>query len=216
MDVGIPESTAIGLLLVVLAIPVALFIGAFLIGSIPFGYLVSRLCPHTDRKQGSGNVETTNPPQLFAQVGAATVLLLDALKGFVPTLFVVLVFRGFLDSPDLPPTSQIFGAVVAAGVLLGHTFSPWLRWRGDKSVATSFGAIFGLCWPAGLVVLAASIIGVIASRYSSLGAILGSILAPFAIWFFTGSIPETLFGAFSAVLVVITRRESISRLRNGA
>jgi len=196
MDVGIPESTAIGLLLIVLAIPVVLFIGAFLIGSVPLGRLIGRLrAPST--------------------IGTVAALIVDTLKGFVPTFVAVVVFRGFLDSPDLPPTSQIFGAVVAAGVLLGHCFSPWLHFRGGKGVATAFGAIFALCWPAGLVAVGVWIAGTLATRYLSAGSLLGSIVAPFAIWFFSGSIPETLFGVFAALVIAVRHRENIGRLRSG-
>jgi acyl phosphate:glycerol-3-phosphate acyltransferase len=215
-DVGIPESTARALLVLMAAIPIVSFVAAFLIGSIPFGYLIGRFFYHTDiRNQGSGNIGAMNALRTLGKSGAVAVLLLDALKGFVPTLYVVLLFRNHLDIEGLPPASQIMGAVVALGAVLGHCFSPWLRWKGGKGVATSFGAIFGLCWPAGLVVVATWIAGAAITRYSSVGSMFGSIVAPFAIWFFTRSIPETLFGALSAVLIIFAHRENISRLRNG-
>ena len=215
-DVGIPESTARALLVLMATIPIASFIVAFLIGSIPFGYLIGRIFYHTDiRTRGSGNIGAMNALRTLGKGGAVAVLLLDALKGLVPTLFVVLLFRDRLDIEGLPPASQIIGAVVALGAVLGHCFSPWLGWKGGKGVATSFGAVFGLCWPAGLVVVAAWIAAAAITRYSSVGSMFGSIVAPFAIWFFSRSIPATLFGALSAVLIVFAHRENISRLRNG-
>jgi glycerol-3-phosphate acyltransferase PlsY len=216
MDVGIPESTAIGLLVIVIAILLATVFGAFLIGSIPFGYIVGRIFYHTDiRKQGSGNIGAMNALRTLGKGGAIVVLLLDALKGFVPTLSAMLFFRGVLDTEDFPPTDQIMGALVAGAAVLGHCFSPWLRFKGGKGVATSFGAIFALCWPAGLVALGGWIAGAVLTRYSSVGSLLGSVLAPFAIYGFTRSVPETLYGVFAALLVIFTHRENIARLRSG-
>jgi glycerol-3-phosphate acyltransferase PlsY len=215
-DVGIPQSTAIFLLLTLIAIPIAAFVGAFLIGSIPFGYLIGRLFYHTDiRRQGSGNIGAMNALRTLGKTGAVAVLLLDALKGFAPTIWALTFFRGHLDLENLPPTEQIVASIVAAGTVLGHCFSPWLRFKGGKGVATSFGAIFALCWPAGLVAVGGWMAGAALTRFSSVGSMLGSVIAPIAIWFFTGSIPETLYGIFSALLIVFTHRENVIRLRAG-
>jgi glycerol-3-phosphate acyltransferase PlsY len=215
-DVGIPESTAIGLFLILIAIPIGAFICAFLIGSIPFGYLIGRLVYRTDiRMQGSGNIGAMNALRAFGKGGAAAVLLLDALKGFVPTLWTLWFFRGHLDFDPLPPGEQIVAAFVAAGAVVGHCFSPWLRFKGGKGVATSFGAIFAFSWAAGLVAVGGWIVGAALTRYSSVGSMLGSLLAPFALWYFTGSLPETLYGFFSALLILITHRDNIQRLRAG-
>ncbi len=215
-DVGLPESTAIGLLLILLAIPGCVFIGAFFIGSIPFGYLVGRFFYRTDiRKQGSGNIGAMNALRTLGKGGALAVLALDALKGFVPTFWALTFLRGHLDFEPLPPGEQIVAAFAAAGAVLGHCFSPWLRFKGGKGVATSFGAIFALCWPAGLIGIGGWLAGAVVTRYSSVGSMLGSILAAFAIWFFTGSVPETLFGVFAAVLILFMHRENIARLRAG-
>jgi glycerol-3-phosphate acyltransferase PlsY len=217
VDVGIPESTAIGMLILVILIVIGIFIAAYLIGSIPFGYLVGRFFFHTDiRKQGSGNIGAMNALRALGMRGAAVVLLLDALKGFVPTLWALNAFNGFLDTPGFPPGGQIIAALVATGTVLGHCFSPWLRFRGGKGVATSFGAIFALCWPAGLVAAGAWVAGAAITRYSSVGSMLGSVLAPVALWIFTGSLPETAYGIFAAVLILFKHRENIARLRAGA
>ena len=217
MDVGIPESTAIGMLIIVIAIVIGIFVAAYLVGSIPFGYLVGRLFYHTDiRRQGSGNIGAMNALRALGARGAAVVLLLDALKGFVPTLWALHVFNGFLDTPGFPPGGQVIASLVATGTVLGHCYSPWLRFRGGKGVATSFGAIFALCWPAGLVAAGGWAAGAAITRYSSVGSMLGSVLAPVALWIFTGSLPETAYGVFAAVLIVFKHRENIARLRAGA
>ncbi len=216
-DVGLPESTAIGLLLILIAIPIAAFVGAFLIGSIPFGYLIGRFFYQTDiRTQGSGNIGAMNALRTLGKGGATVVLLLDGLKGFVPTFLALGFFRGHLDFEGLPPGEQIVAALVAAGAVLGHCFSPWLRFKGGKGVATSFGALFALCWPAGLVAVGGWVAGAALTRYSSAGSMLGSVLAPFAIWFVSGSLPETAYGIFAALLILFTHRDNIRRLRDGS
>jgi glycerol-3-phosphate acyltransferase PlsY len=215
-DVGLPQSTADAILAILIAIPILSFLGAFLIGSIPFGYVIGRFFYRTDiRSQGSGNIGAMNALRTLGKGGAVAVLLLDALKGFVPTLWALFFFRGHLDLETFPPGEQILAAIVAAGAVLGHCFSPWLRWRGGKGVATSFGALFALSWPAGLVAVAGWIGGAALTRYSSVGSMLGSVLAPFAIWFFTRSVPETAYGIFAALLILFTHRENIARLRAG-
>jgi glycerol-3-phosphate acyltransferase PlsY len=178
---------------------------AFLIGSIPFGYLIGRLFYRTDlREQGSGNIGAMNALRTLGKKGGAAVLLLDALKGFIPT-FCAAAF----------PTSHVLAALVAAAAVLGHCFSPWLGWRGGKGVATSFGAIFGLSWQAGLVATSGWILGALLTQYSSVGSMFGSVLAPFALWAFTRSPVETLYGVFAAILVIYTHRENLGRLRAG-
>lgn len=215
-DIGLSDSVSAMLTMITIAIPIATFVGAFLIGSIPFGYLIGRLFYHTDiRQQGSGNIGAMNALRSLGKGGAAAVLLFDALKGFAPTLWALWFFRGHLDMEGLPPGEQILASLAATGAVLGHCFSPWLRFRGGKGVATSFGAIFALSWPAGLIAVGGWIAGAALTRYSSVGSMFGSVLAPLALWAFTGSLPETAYGIFAALLILRTHRENILRLRAG-
>jgi acyl phosphate:glycerol-3-phosphate acyltransferase len=202
--------------MILIAIPLGTFVGAFLIGAIPFGYLIGRLFYRVDiRTQGSGNIGAMNALRTLGRTGALVVLLLDAFKGFAPTILALAFFRGHLNLEGVRSGNQILGALAASGAVAGHCFSPWLHFRGGKGVATSFGAIFALCWPAGLVAVGGWTAGAALTRYSSVGSMLGSILAAFAIWFFTDSLPETLYGAFSALLILFTHRENFLRLRAG-
>lgn len=217
-DIGLPEATARALLAAMIAVPILIAIVAFLIGSIPFGYIIGRLFYHTDiRSQGSGNIGAMNALRTLGKGGAVAVLLLDALKGFVPTIVTMWLFRHRFDFDieGLPQGDQLLGSLVAMAAVLGHCFSPWLRFKGGKGVATFFGAIFALCWPAGLVAIGGWIVGALLTRYSSVGSLLGSIAAPIAIWSFTASPVETLYGVFAALLIVFTHRENIARLRAG-
>jgi glycerol-3-phosphate acyltransferase PlsY len=181
-------------------------LAAFALGSIPFGYLIGRFFYRTDlRTEGSGNIGAMNALRTLGKTGGAAVLFLDALKGFVPVFYAAAYFRGgfFVES------------LVAAAAVLGHCYSPWLRWRGGKGVATSFGAIFGLSWPAGLVAVGGWIAGALLTQYSSVGSMLGSVIAPIALWFFTGSPVATLYGVFTACFIIYTHRENLARLRAG-
>jgi len=183
-----------------------LLVAAFLVGSIPFGYLIGRAFYHTDiRAQGSGNIGAMNAMRSLGKRGAAAVLILDALKGFVP---VALVHR-FVPG-------DLAVALAAALAVLGHCFSPWLGFKGGKGVATSIGALFGIAWPAGLIAIAGWILGAALTRYSSVGSMLAAVVAIPALWFFTHSPVLTLYGLVIAALIVYAHRENIERLRAGA
>lgn len=178
---------------------------AFAIGSIPFGVLVSRAFYRRDiRQSGSGNIGAMNALRTLGKRGAVTVLILDAGKGIIPPALVL----AFLH--DMPVAS-----VVAAAAVLGHCFSPLLNFKGGKGVATSFGAIFALSWPAGLAVIVGWLVGALCTSYSSVGSMLGSIVAPFALWYFTHSPWAAGYGVFAAILIFYTHRENVARLRSG-
>jgi acyl phosphate:glycerol-3-phosphate acyltransferase len=181
-------------------------VGAFLIGSIPWGYLIGRSIYHTDlRKSGSGNIGAMNALRTLGKKGAVAVLLLDAAKGALPVL-IVLRFAHF----------DGLACLAGGSAVLGHCFSPWLDWKGGKGVATAFGAIFALSWPAGLICVAAWMLGaLVLTRYSSVGSMLAMIVSPFALFALTRSPSEALFGIFLAFLILWTHRENIARLRTG-
>ncbi len=186
---------------------VLLAIVAFLIGSIPWGYLIGRFIYHTDlRKSGSGNIGAMNALRTLGKKGAVAVLLLDAAKGVIP----VLLARYVTNDPTIE-------SIAATCAVLGHCFSPWLGWKGGKGVATAFGAIFALSWPAGLVCIAVWLLGaLVLTRYSSVGSMLAMLVSPFALFVFTHSLSETMYGIFTAVFILWTHRENIGRLRRGS
>jgi glycerol-3-phosphate acyltransferase PlsY len=178
---------------------------AFVLGSTPFGYLVGRIAYRTDiRSRGSGNIGAMNALRSLGKRGAAAVLVLDAAKGFVPA-FVALRYFG-----------DVAGSEAAAAAVLGHCFSPWLRFRGGKGIATSFGAIFALNAYAGLVTVLGWVSGALTTGYSSVGSLFGSLLAPVALYLFTGNaLAQTLYGVLAFAVVVFTHRGNIGRLRRG-
>lgn len=179
---------------------------SFAVGSIPFGYLIGYFGYRKDiREHGSGNIGAMNALRSLGKTGAAAVLALDAAKGFAPAFFVL--WHGYGD---------VAGSLAAASAVAGHCFSPWLRGRGGKGVATSFGAIFALNGYAGAIAVLGWIAGALATQYSSVGSFFGSLLAPVALYLFSyGSIAETLYGIFALALIAYTHRENVMRLREG-
>src|SRR5471032_2143277 len=142
----------------------------FLLGSIPFGLLLTRAAGLGDiRSIGSGNIGATNVLRTGNKKVAAAVLLFDALKGFTPVL--IASFFG----PIAP-------AAAALGAVLGHMFTPWLAFKGGKGVATTLGAMFGLAWPLGVIACALWLLVAVLFRYSSLAALVAIALTAIVSW----------------------------------
>ena len=177
--------------------------GSFFIGAIPFGVLVSRAFFGTDiRAAGSGNIGAANALRTLGKRGAAAVLLLDALKGYAPTLAA-----GALAGPAV-------AAAAAFAAMLGHCYSPFLNFRGGKGVATLFGTLFALWWPAAIAFMIVWIAAVAASGFSSVGSMLGAAAMGPVLWFGLGRI-GLVYGLLSAALIIDKHRENLDRLRAG-
>jgi glycerol-3-phosphate acyltransferase PlsY len=184
------------------AIALSAIVG-FAVGAVPFGVLVSRAFYGTDlRKSGSGNIGAANALRTLGKRGAAAVLALDALKGFAPALAA-----GALGGP-------LAAAVAALAAIAGHCWSPLLGFRGGKGVATAFGALFALWWPAGIAFAIVWIAAVVATGYASASSMLGSIAMAPVLWFGLGPIGLG-YGIAAAILIVVRHRENLERLRHG-
>src|ERR1700674_4717252 len=147
-------------------LPVAFILG-YLLGSIPFGLLLTRLAGTRDlRSIGSGNIGATNVLRTGHKGLAAATLLLDMLKG---TLAVIIA--GYYGGPDA-------AMLAALGAFLGHLFPVWLKFRGGKGVAVYIGVLIGLFWPAAVVFCVIWITTALVSRYSSLAALVASVVTP--------------------------------------
>jgi acyl phosphate:glycerol-3-phosphate acyltransferase len=187
-------------------IAAAIVVAAFLAGSIPFGVIVGRVFFQVDlRAQGSGNIGAANALRTLGKAPAFVVLLLDALKGGVPTA----VAAGY--GGEVQPW---LGPLAGAAAILGHVYSPWLHWRGGKGVATHLGVLAALAWPAALAFGAVWLAAVLLTGFSSVGSLAGTFLAPFVLWVLAGPAAAG-YGAFAALLIAYTHRENIARLRAG-
>jgi acyl phosphate:glycerol-3-phosphate acyltransferase len=185
-----------------LAVAISVVVG-FAVGSVPFGVLVSRAFYGTDiRQAGSGNIGAANALRTLGRRGAVVVLVLDALKGFAPALAA-----GALGGP-------LAASAAALAAVVGHCWSPFLGFKGGKGVATAFGALFALWWPAGLAFVVVWIAAVVATGYSSVGSMLASLAMAPVLWFGLGPI-GLAYGLLSAILIVTRHRENIDRLRRG-
>ncbi len=182
--------------------PAALLIG-YLLGSIPFGLVLTRLAGTQDlRSIGSGNIGATNVLRTGRKGLAAATLLLDALKGTA-----AVIIAGYLGGP---------GAAMLAGLgaFLGHIFPVWLKFKGGKGVAVYIGILIGLFWPAALVFCAVWLSMAFALRYSSLSALTASVVAPLFLWWF-GQPPLAALFAVLTLLLFYMHRENIKRLLAG-
>lgn len=179
--------------------PTLALIAGYLLGSIPFGLLLTRFAGAGDlREIGSGNIGATNVLRTGRKGLAAATLLLDALKG------AAAVWLG----EAIVPGGAVLGA---AGAFFGHCYPVWLRFRGGKGVATFGGVAFGLWWPLGLIYLGVWIAALLLSRYSSVGGLAAAASAPISAFLLDRGDLGILFLGL-ALLVFWKHRENIARL----
>jgi acyl phosphate:glycerol-3-phosphate acyltransferase len=181
---------------------VAILIAGYLLGSIPFGLLLTRAAGLGDiRKIGSGNIGATNVLRTGHKGLAAATVLLDGGKGLV----AVLIARHWGEEA---------AALAGCGALIGHLFPIWLSFKGGKGVATSLGVLLALDWRIGLIACAAWLIVAVIFRYSSLAALVALALAPVFAWFLSGR-SLAVVTLFIAALVWIRHHQNIQRLLRG-
>ncbi len=182
--------------------PTAALILGYLLGSIPFGILLTRMAGAGDLRQiGSGNIGATNVLRTGRKGLAAATLVLDALKGWAAVALVGWLFPG----------NEALGAV---GAFLGHCYPIWLRFRGGKGVATLMGIVLALTWPAGLVYAAVWLGALALIRISSVAGMAAAIAAPVAAAYF-GSFDHVMLLIVLALLVIWKHRANIDRLFAG-
>ncbi len=171
----------------------------FLLGSIPFGLLLTQVAGLGDiRRIGSGSIGATNVLRTGRKDLAAATMLLDLLKGVA----AVLIAR-WLGGP---------AAVAGLAAVLGHTLTPWLRFQGGKGVATGAGVLYAISWPLGLAVMAIWLVTAIIARISSLAALLACAAVPFIALTVT---PYPWPVPVIAAWIVWRHRSNIARLRAG-
>jgi glycerol-3-phosphate acyltransferase PlsY len=207
---------------------------AYLLGSIPFGYILVRIFTGADvRAQGSGNIGATNVARTGKKGLAIATLVLDALKGILAVFIAELFVPGWLNAlgsavsrpPNSPvPTYDLSGAsyslmsVAALSAILGHMYPVWLKFKGGKGVATGLGVFLALAPKAVLIVLVFFLIIVGITRYVSLGSIAAAVVFPFAFYYLHPQhgtpLIMTMISAVS-LLIIWKHRENIRRLVAG-
>ena len=182
---------------------------AYLIGSIPTGYLIVKAKTGQDiRTVGSGSTGATNVKRVLGKKYFFMVMLLDALKGALPVVLANLFATVGLDIGIAP-------VIAAVAVIIGHSKSVFLQFKGGKSVASGVGTIFALDPLVGLII--ALIWGVITytTKYVSVGSIIALLISPFLMYFFFAPIAYVVYCALGAVYIVYLHRENIKRLIHG-
>lgn len=183
--------------------PAAALLLGYLLGSIPFGVLLTRLGGAGDlRRIGSGNIGATNVLRTGRKGLAAATLLLDMAKGAAAVLLVDALFPG----------TAMLGGLAA---FIGHCYPVWLKLKGGKGVATLMGVVLALSWPAGLVYAAVWLVMLAIFRISSLSGMTAAISAPVSAAFFDRTELVLMLLAL-ALIVVWKHRENIDRLLSGA
>jgi len=200
----------------------AVIIGGYILGSIPFGVIISRWSARVDvRDFGSGKTGATNVLRVAGKKAALTAVLLDFFKGTLAVFLAGLLFRG--DSLAL--ASGYWGLAAGAQVLAGmaavggHKWPVFLSFRGGRGVATYFGGLLALYPPAAVVGGGILFISVGLTRYVSLGSIVGAVsalvlLLPLTL-FYGVSFEYLVYALFGAIFIIVVHRDNIARLRAG-
>ena len=182
---------------------------AYLIGSIPTGYIIVKAKTGQDiRTIGSGSTGATNVKRVLGKNYFFLVMLLDALKGALPVILAKL-FATVGLSLGLAPV------IAAVAVIIGHSKSIFLQFKGGKSVASGVGTILALNWIVGLII--ALVWGAITytTKYVSVGSIIALLISPFVMYFLHSPIAYVAYCALGAIYIVYLHRENIKRLING-
>ena len=206
---------------------ICLVVGAYLLGSIPTGYLVARAKGIDIRTVGSGNIGATNAFRVLGKPAGIFVLLADALKGFAAVALVINFYPDLSSAfPSMFPSAATNGGDIArwnAGLLagftaiLGHNFTCWLRFKGGKGIATTAGVYFAVAPISVGIALVLWIIAFVATRYVSVASIVAAVALPTAVWInhynssFALCIATTAIGA----MAIWKHKANIARLKAG-
>jgi glycerol-3-phosphate acyltransferase PlsY len=181
---------------------------AYLLGSIPFGYILVRLFRREDiREQGSGNIGATNVARSGGTKLGVVTLLLDIGKAYAAVVIARHLAPGLYDV-------QVAAAIAA---VMGHIFPVWLGFRGGKGVASALGVFLALTWPSALGILLVFAVVFAITRYVSLASMVGSATFPlFGFYFVAQRTPLVKFGfIFIPLLIIVKHHGNIRRLMNG-
>lgn len=190
-------------------------LGAYLLGSIPFGFIVAKAKGVDIRKTGSGNIGATNAMRVLGKPAGIFVLLMDALKGYAAVVWLPLFILKIFNSAS---PNEMAALPIVAGIfaVLGHNYTCWLKFKGGKGIATTAGVFLALAPWALLVALVVFILVVALTKYVSAGSIAAAIALPVTVWIMSPhnlflNIVTTALGA----LAIYKHKANIQRLMAG-
>ena len=188
---------------------------AYVLGSIPTGFLVAKAKGFDIRTVGSGNIGATNVFRQLGKPAGIFVLLADALKGWLAASFLAkILFARFISAAD---TQTLEWLEICAGiaVILGHNYTCWLHFKGGKGIATSAGVLIALVPLSLLIILGIWMIMFVLTRYVSLASVFASFALPLAAWLTGESLTMIVITAMLAALAIYKHKANIQRLLNG-
>ncbi|MCX6916334.1 MAG: glycerol-3-phosphate 1-O-acyltransferase PlsY [Verrucomicrobia bacterium] len=188
---------------------------AYLLGSIPTGFLVAKARGVDIRTVGSGNIGATNVFRILGKAAGVFVLVVDAAKGWLVVFVVAKLVSGWFYPEAGSPALEWFRLCAGIAAILGHNYTCWLHFKGGKGIATSAGVLVALVPKPLLVVLAIWIIVFALSRYVSLASVLAAFSLPFAAWAFGETRTIIFVTAALAALAIYKHKANIQRLING-
>jgi len=188
---------------------------AYLLGSIPTGFLVAKARGKDIRTIGSGNIGATNVFRYLGTKAGVFVLLADALKGWLAVAVVASLFSAWFQAPSDLVGRERLEIIAGLSVIVGHNYTCWLYFKGGKGIATSAGVLVGLVPGALLIILGVWIVVFALTRFVSLASIAASFTLPFATWL-TGHTPTMIaITAAMAALAIFKHKSNIKRLLDG-
>ena len=187
-------------------------LAAYLLGSIPTGYLAAKAKGIDIRTVGSGNIGATNAMRVLGKPAGIAVLLVDALKGYLAVWLCHRILANMEAEASVIATSRIIAGICA---ILGHNYTCWLKFKGGKGIATSAGVYLALAPLALGIALAVFIFVVLTTRYVSIGSIAGALALPLAVWATRENMLLRVVTIAICALAIYKHRSNIQRLMAG-
>lgn len=190
----------------------AVVLGAYIIGSFPTGYLIVKLAKGQDiREVGSGSTGATNVKRVLGKKGFFGVLILDAIKGYIPVMLAEYIEKKY----GIFASWHILPVLASFAVIIGHSKSIFLKFTGGKSVATTAGVGWALDWRVALTCYIWFAITAYISKYISFASITTMFLMVIAMFLINGNLSYVIFCSITAIYVIYLHRENIKRLLSG-
>jgi glycerol-3-phosphate acyltransferase PlsY len=191
-------------------------LAAYLLGSIPTGYLAGRWKGIDIRAAGSGNIGATNAFRILGKTAGTVVLLVDGLKGWLAVTIAPVIYYLFVPQTQSPlPEVEHLRIIAGVVVIIGHNYTCWLNFKGGKGIATSAGVLAALVPWAFIITLGTWIVVCLVTRYVSLASIAASAILPFATWAMHYSLLLIGITALMGALAIYKHKANIARLING-